>query len=133
MFRSGAVEAVDSHLLNFASNSIPWPTLGKELMEQARHYLMCLNALGCDPPIGVAVTLTNVQNFSIAADGPPSFFPTRPLDLRVLSIPEVVAESFEVDVPRLMQPIFDILWQSCGRDRCENYDSAGSCNIVLEY
>ncbi len=134
LFRSGALEAVDSHLLNFAPmpNKIPWPTLGKELIEQSRRYLKCLDALGCDPPLAIAVSLINVQNFSIGRDGGPSFPPTRELDLRILSIPEVVIESLEVDVPRVMQPIFDILWQSCGRDRCDNYDPAGNCNIVLE-
>jgi hypothetical protein len=132
LFRSGALEAVDSHLLDYAPNRIPWPTLGKELMEQTRHYLKCLDVLGCDPPVAVAVTLVNVQTFSIGPDGGPSFFPTRELDLHILSIPEVIAESLNIDVTRLMRPIFDILWQSCGRDRCDNYDSAGNCNIVLE-
>jgi hypothetical protein len=130
LFRFGAIEAVDSHLLNFAS-TIPWPTLETEVLEQTIRYLKCLDTLGCDPPIGVALTLINVQGFPIAADGPPSFASSQGLDREILQIPEVVAESFDGDVPTLVRPIFDTLWQSCGRERSHSYDAEGKCILKL--
>jgi hypothetical protein len=130
LFRSGSVEAVDAHLLNFAS-SIPWPTLEAELIEQTIRYLTCLQMLGCDPPIGVALTLVNVSGLGIAADGTPSFPRSQGLDRGILKLPEVVAENFDDDVPSLMRPIFDTLWQSCGRERSRSYDADGKCTLNL--
>ena len=129
IFRSGAIEAVDSHPLNNAS-SIPWPTFEREVLEQIVRYLKCLDALGCDPPIGVALTLVNVQGFHITTEGPPSLS-GHGLDREILGIPEVVAESFDIDVPTLMRPVFDVLWQSCGRERSYSYNAEGKCTLKL--
>jgi hypothetical protein len=127
LFRSGAIEAVDCHLLNNASG-IPWPTFEREVVEQIVRYLKCLDTLGCDPPIGIALTLVNVQGFHIKTEGPPSFS-DHGLDREILRIPEVIAESFEAEAPTLLRPVFDTLWQSCGRERSYSYDSEGKCTL----
>jgi Putative DNA-binding domain len=131
IFRSGAIEAVDSALLNHAAQGIPWPDLEKELLEQMRRYLRCLQTLNLDPPISVAVTLVNVPDYSIVGSGFQSFR-TQQLDREILAIPETIADSYSIDAPRLMRPIFDILWQSCGRDRSDSYDEKGNCILKLE-
>jgi hypothetical protein len=130
IFRSGAVEAVDAHLLNFKP-SIPWPALEREVIEQTIRYLKCLDTLRCDPPIGVALTLINVQGFPIVREGSFPFAGAQGIDREILRIPEIVAESFDLDVPNFVRPIFDTLWQSCGRERSDSYDAEGKCILKV--
>lgn len=131
LFRWGAIEAVDCALLNYGANVIPWPDLEKELTEQTRRYLKCLQTLNLDPPISIALTLVNVHNYSISGSQFPSF-PSPPLDRELLAIPETIVESYSIEVPRIMKPLFDVLWQSRGRDRSDSFDEEGNCRLTLE-
>ena len=50
------------------------------------------------------------------------------IDRDTLLLPDVSVESFEVDLPRLLRPVLDALWQAGGWDGSRNYDGEGNWN-----
>jgi hypothetical protein len=55
--------------------------------------------------------------------------PTDPIDRDALLLPDVIAEEFDVDVPKLLKPVFDGLWNACGYPRSLNYDDEGNWKL----
>jgi hypothetical protein len=47
--------------------------------------------------------------------------PLRPLDRDALLLPEVVINDRPVDIPAVMRPLLDALWQSFGMKSCTEY------------
>ena len=43
-----------------------------------------------------------------------------------LLMPEVVIESSEASIDKLMRPSFDMVWQACGLRECKSYDKDGN-------
>jgi hypothetical protein len=125
LFRNGSIEAVDSHLLNFAPGKIPWPTLEREIAEQSAQYFDLLRRLDTRPPVAVMVSLLSVRGARIESERM-QFPPTAQVDRNHLILPDVLAEDLNPDVPSLLRPIFDTLWQACGRDRSLSYDANGN-------
>ncbi len=42
-----------------------------------------------------------------------------------LILPEVQATDHTVDLAELLRPVFDVMWQAAGWDRCQNYNEEG--------
>src|SRR5262249_48876953 len=83
--------------------------------------------LGVEPPIALFVTLLGVADLEIRGldqqlpqwGGPPV------IDRNVVPLPEVVIDSFDSYVGRLLRPLFDGFWQSGGLPRSPHYDGNG--------
>jgi hypothetical protein len=48
-----------------------------------------------------------------------------PLNREILALPELYVDSFRTDVPGLMRPVFNMLWNAFGFQHCEMYDGQG--------
>jgi hypothetical protein len=48
-----------------------------------------------------------------------------PIDRDELIFPEVVADGYEADIPTLIKPTFDALWNAAGWPRSLSYDANG--------
>jgi hypothetical protein len=44
----------------------------------------------------------------------------------VIVLPECIVESGDADLPRLLKPIFDVVWNGFGYMRSEKYDQNGN-------
>jgi hypothetical protein len=49
-----------------------------------------------------------------------------PIGLDVLPLPEVLVENYGADVPTVLRPMFDALWQACGLEQSLNYNAQGN-------
>jgi Putative DNA-binding domain len=125
LFRTGAIEAVEAHLLNWQGGCVPWPAVEKQIVDLCRDYITTLPQLGIEPPLICALTLLRVKDFRIVRERETGFPIGRGIDRDDLLLPETVADSFPVDVPTLLRPVFDTLWQSAGSDRSQSYDAQG--------
>lgn len=128
LFRSGAIEAVETQVLNsWQDRRIPWPTMEREIVEAATGYFAALRRLEVAPPLFVMLTLLGVREFRICPEANAAqFFPTAGLDRSELKLQEVVTEDLDnVDAATLLRPIFDTLWQACGRERSLSYGAEG--------
>jgi|SRR5579863_1095457 len=125
LFRTGAIEAVDSYLLNWENKRlIPFPTLEQEIAEQAAAYVNLLSSLNILGPIFLMVSLLKINGHQIAGDGL-QMFPTPPFDRDDLILPDVMLETFSADVPSALKPAFDTMWQAFGQDGSSSYDETG--------
>ncbi len=50
----------------------------------------------------------------------------RAIDRDTIVVPEIWLDTFECDLPRVMRPIFDAVWNAAGYPRSLNYDSEGN-------
>ncbi len=50
---------------------------------------------------------------------------TGPLRRDIVALPEIYIDSFDVDVPTVMRPVFNIIWNAFGFLRCDMYDDGG--------
>jgi len=55
-------------------------------------------------------------------------FDQHPIDRDVLIVPDVLIEKYLFDLPRVLRPAFDAVWNACGRVRSLNYDAEGNWN-----
>jgi hypothetical protein len=55
-----------------------------------------------------------------------SWTDTPPLGREIAAFPEIHVDSFDVDVPAIMRPVFNMLWNAFGLLQCDMYDSQGN-------
>ena len=48
-----------------------------------------------------------------------------PLGRELIALPEIYFESFDTDVPALLRPAFNMLWNAFGFLHCDMYDAQG--------
>lgn len=44
------------------------------------------------------------------------------IDRDILNLPEIIIEKQDLDVERLLHPIFNMIWNACGYEKSLNYD-----------
>ncbi len=49
-----------------------------------------------------------------------------PIEMDVLSLPEVLVDSYDVSAEKVLKPFFDFVWNACGFERSLNYDGSGN-------
>jgi hypothetical protein len=132
VFRNGIVEAVETRVLPFRFDDeeiprIPSVAYEEELLKALPRYLLVQEQLGVSPPLVVMLTLLGVRGYVMAVRHKLDRFGEHayPIDRDVLLLPEAVMESFEIEPGKLMQPIFDAIWNAAGWPRSMNYDEAG--------
>jgi len=86
-----------------------------------------LRRLGCNIPVFVAVTLTNVRGLEMAVAGERSGLEQKyPIDTDTLVLPETEVEDFSAPPGKILKPIFDLVWNACGYPQSVNFDSDGN-------
>lgn len=134
-YRSGIIEAVTTRLEYFPNEnqvSIPSSSFEKHLFEALRTYSKLLKEIGVDFPAYLFVTLINYKGAILAVHNSiMHFYDSIPVDRFILPFPEVYIESNEFNFHNILRPIFDTLWNTCGYERCLNYEQDGSYNPKL--
>jgi hypothetical protein len=122
LFRSGAIEAVDTtHLEPYEpyGDFVSTSAFENLLVGSVARYVAFQKKLGLTPPVFVMVTLLGVKGFK-ATTGPRTFG-QHTIDRDALILPEVMMESFDAPIGRLLKPIFDTVAQSAGLPQSHNY------------
>lgn len=133
VFRNGAVEAVESGMLDPQGTQrlIPGSLLADQLLENIPKYLEVQRQLGIDPPVVILVTLVGVEGYRLAAS------PTwdrrarhresqgTPLDRDLIPSTESILDEWDADVRLILRPILDAIWNAAGHPECSFYDASG--------
>jgi len=131
-FRNGIIEAVTTKLEYKPNDSqvfIPSSSFERNFFEALKNYFNLYRELNVDFPGYVFVTLINYEGCFLAVDNSiMHFYDSVPVDRSILPFPEVYVESNEYNFHRILKPIFDTLWNTCGYERCLNYGPDGSYN-----
>lgn len=129
LFRNGTIEAVETYWLNLSrgggSRAIPHVLLEQEMLEYLGRLFDIQKELGVDPPIAVALSLTETMGLEMACDVY-SFDRGSPITEDNLVLPEVVVESFDENPVMILRPLFDLIWNACGYAKSKNFDDKGN-------
>lgn len=131
LFRSGRIEAVvDGFLVeNEERRAIPSEWYEEKLVDSTRTYLNSLAKLDIQPPIVFLLTMTGMKGATMAAGGV-RFDPyLSPINRDVLMFPDVLIETYDCDLPQVLRPVFDSVWNACGYKRSFNYDEEGNWKL----
>jgi hypothetical protein len=136
LFRNGIFEGVDTYLMPRHEHAdYGGPVAEGNLIE---HYLapklanplQVLRLIGASPPIVVLVSIVGARDFIILAARHAYYSLRREalprIDRDTLLLPDVTIESFDADLPRLMRPVLDALWQAGGWPGSQSYDAEGN-------
>ena len=126
LFRSGAIEALDSFLVSGEHKLIPSRSCEEHILRVFPSYLTLLQQLGVEPPAFAMLTFIGVKGFALAeCENDFTDHLHHAIYHDVLSLPELLIEDYSQPADSLLKPIFDILWQSAGYSHCYNYNDAG--------
>jgi hypothetical protein len=126
VFRDGCIEAVLPEP-GMQEHKLIYPDAENDLRRGLHQYREGLRALGIPPPYIVALSLLNVGGYTIYLS--PHRSPARApeaIDRPHLLLPEIVVESEATTDDAIARPLFDLVWNACGRLRSQNYDEAGN-------
>ena len=133
LFRNGCIEGVDLWLLRIKEGfgkAIPHIKFERDLVTALKDYLFVLKRMGVEPPILVMLSMVGIKGYNMLVTSPEVEIPSRDgIDRDNLILPEVIIDTFEVDHPKVMKPIFDSIWNACGWERSVNYDHDGKWKL----
>ena len=125
LYRNAIIEAVNSGLLwTGGEKEIPITEVEKNIIEALQKYIEVYKKFNIEPPIFLFLTLIDVKGFIIKRWLRDDF----PIDRDIIQIPEIIIEVFNFDVPALLKPIFDSIWNACGFEKSLNYNMDGEWN-----
>jgi hypothetical protein len=128
-FRSGAVEsvAVYHHMVENVPVMNIWHA-EKEIVDGIRAYLPILDKIGAGVPIGVSVALLGIRGYGLVPSILRDLGGTPVVRRAVVVLPEILIENLGIDVPTMLRPVFDALWQTFGVRQSLCFDEQGSWN-----
>lgn len=127
-FRSGAIEGV-GNLSKRDVDGKPYfvaTEFTNKVVFALRQYLSVLAAFDAGLPAYAFLSLSDVAQcfYRYCPDGV-VWSDTGPLNREILTLPELHIDNFSTDVPALMRPVFNMLWNAFGFQQCEMYDEQG--------
>lgn len=125
-FRNGAVEAVAYAGSLTAPNTV-WPFgIEDDVLGGANDYRRILGEAGVTFPLAVLLTLVSLNGREVRTGSSTMFRHIGEFDREVVFLPDVLIPDVEADLKQALRPIFDSLWQACGRDGSPSYATDGS-------
>ncbi len=127
LFRTGIIEAGDTHLLGAGRGSkyIPGAAFEEKLALTVGPYLDRLRELGVQPPVYLGLSLLSVLGYRMAVspgfDGPQN----NTIDREDLVVPEIRIDDFSADFLKILRPVFDVVWNAAGWPGSIYYGSDG--------
>lgn len=123
LFRNGIFEAVESSMLIREKEKIPSVAFERIIMDSFSYYFSFLKDLNVGLPIFAFLTLADIKGYSMTSE--PLGVKEDTIEKDVLLIPEIVIESFDFEVEKILKPWFDTVWNACGFPCSLNFDSSG--------
>lgn len=130
VFRNGRVEAVWSEIASPHDGKPMIASVAYEevIVESVGFYLKGMRALEVQLPVVVFVSIHGAKGAWLAVNARRQGFVDGLIDRDMLLLPDVLVEDYECDLPTLLRPVFDAVWNSAGWERSMNYDENGKWN-----
>ncbi len=141
LFRDGAIEAVDSFLLN---NYSPLPdglqdllkiipsTIEQLAYENIKNYVELLRRIGVAVPLAISMSFINALGYRMELTDWREY-EHRGFDRSEVLLPEILLEPEKDVTPEFLRPMFDVLWQSAGLWQSRNYTSDGKWKLLEQH
>jgi hypothetical protein len=137
VFFDGVVEAVYSNILRVKGGLKPKKgetafiasiAYEKQIIEAIKNYFIGYRKFGIETPMVVSMTLLGCKGAYMWTDFA-SGLDSHPIDRDVAILPQVQIGSLDADIPTMMRPIFDAVWNACGLPRSYNYTADGIWDV----
>lgn len=77
---------------------------------------------GVETPLFIMLSLIGVKGYEMGYNRERFEFDGHPIEQDDLLVPEVVMESYDEDIDKVMQPVFDTVWRACGWPGSPNFE-----------
>ncbi len=126
VFRNGVIETVDRHMLDPEEwgKNIVVARVEKLLLKAIQRYIEVLRELEVPAPLVVMVSLIGVKGYGIHSNRHWQFEP-RPIDRDMLMLPDVFLKEYTVELPDVLRPMFNALWNAVGFPHNPDYKADG--------
>lgn len=125
IFRTGIVEAVSVVGGREGSKSIPNVAYERYILHGLNSYLTTLGKLGVEPPIYIFLSWCGVRGYRMGVNAFRFEDEGHPLDRDTLVLTELLLDRYDIDIGRMMRPVFNQVWNAFGFIRCFNYNDDG--------
>jgi hypothetical protein len=134
VFRNGAIEAAEIYLLidrpSQGTGIISPVKFEQTISEALAVYLNAEVEWGITPPYFVMVSLVGVKGYIMSTKDVIWLDGLQPIERDVLLLPDILIEDeSNTNIPSLLRPVFDALWQSSGLSGSMNYDNEGNWKV----
>lgn len=124
IYKNGIIEAVHGKLLDH--DLIRSLTFETEILKAFKTYYSSLKELKVPLPLIVSLTLIGVKGKSLEVYNQSPFTEEiNKIDRDILVIPEQIAETYDSSADKILKPIFDTIWNTCGYAFSRYYDKDG--------
>ncbi len=137
VYRNGIIESVDNDLIK--------PTLiedqefeilyldyiEREIITAVQNYVNVLKDLNVGLPIQISLFIVNVKGYYIDLTRFKKLLFLRLsksslIEREDITLPDVIIDTYDVNVEKILKPGFDIVWNACGQKESLNYDDHGN-------
>ncbi len=125
LFRHGQVETVTVDLVR--GHSISPNHCENIIVKFCERYLKIMPELGLSVPIIIMGTLIGVKECTLHIKQM-GVWPeeTHPIDRDIVLLPDVILQEVTENIPKVLRPKFDALWNAGGFDGSRSYDNEGN-------
>ncbi len=137
VFFDGTIEAVCNDIFRTKDGKIPQDddiafiaSIAYEqwIVEALESYFSGYKELGVEAPIIIFIALLGCKGVYMFTHSPGGVY-DKPIDRDVAVLPEAQTDSLDKDIPTIMKPIFDAVWNACGYPSSFNYTDDGTWNV----
>lgn len=126
LFRDCCIEGVKQLNVKNDSPYLAGAVFEQDVVRTLRSYLQTCAQLDAGYPVYVGLSLCNAKGCALAYDGGGYWADSGVrLDEEVVALPECVIETPDTDVPIVMRPAFDMIWNAFGHFHSDKYNSQG--------
>jgi len=127
IFRNGCLEFVETDISR-AEEKGAWlfgSRVDLAVVRAATRGFVLLRKIRVEPPLLVCLTLANAQGYEMYQGSDDFFVSVRRIDRPMIEPPEIFVDDLEPDIPGLLKPGLDLLWEASGHQRSLSYNEAG--------
>jgi len=125
LYRTGVIETVCTIEPRNEQLSIPSTWIEEEILNTFSQYLLAYQELKVEPPFFVFLTFLCVKEYNFGVNYR-TFRQTDTIDRDLIQLPEITIETYNVEAQTILRPLFDMIWNAWGYDRCHNYNGEGN-------
>jgi hypothetical protein len=91
----------------------------EQIIWSISQYLQAMQKIGVQTPIAIMLSLVNAEGTYMGTDSPTDA--EVPIDSEFVDCPVILIEEFNTDIPSVLKPMFDCIWNACGFPHSQNY------------
>jgi hypothetical protein len=126
LFRDAAIEGVKQLSIRDGGPYIAGSVFENDVVSTLKIYMKTCAQLEAGLPLYVGLSFCNARGCTLAYDGGGVWTSNGvTLNEEVIALPECMIESDTADLPSLLKPVFDMVWNAFGHSKSDKYDQNG--------